>query len=319
MKNNLKILNRFCVFALVLSFVFCLNFFNYSSDFLSIKDDVYAKDNASPVNSYAKVFESCFLYKSRDMIDDILNIYFQVPETYFILILEDVDEVCFKVKYDRFVGYVKKSCVEVMSFIPLVKTLENITCDVKTSSGTQIWKNPSTDSDIYTTLMAGTKNLNYIASTKGDVPLGGKSDIWFYVFYTSDLNSTNVYEGYVYSENITNLSEIVLNSETNPEVISNEFDDEKLLFISSTIKTVIVAVVAIPVILFFVIILYKLIKKFKKNTKYNKNSNKIESADVGEFVKTQNIRSIEKYKNMTLLKNKNNSLQTVEYDDEDLL
>lgn len=284
--------------------------------------DEFLSKNANALdenNTYAKALSDCTLYKSQEMIDDIESIYFQVPETYFVMIIETINEECLKVKYDRFVGFVNVSRIEEVSFIPIVKFLSDVTFDIKSSSGTQVWKLPLAGSEICTMIPAGTKKINYIASVKGAVPSSGESNLWYYVSYTPDYDSTSVYEGYVYSENTTNLTEIVSNKETNPVNISDEFEPEKLLYISSTIKTIVVAVIAIPIILFFVIILYKLIKKFKNNTKYNKNFNKLKDENLDNFDKTQNLKCIEKYKNMKLLKHKSIEPKFNEFDDEDLL
>ncbi len=315
MKNFLRIISLFCVFV----FGFFVN--NYFKREL-LENDKNKNEQVFSMNengSYAKVLNGCNLYKTQEMKDEIEFVYFQIPETYFVMILEDINDKCLKVKYDNFVGFVKKSFVEIASFVPIVKFLSDVRFDIKSNSGTQIWSLPSTDSNICTTISAGTKNLEYIASAIGVVPSGGESNIWYYVCYTPASNSTNVYEGYIYSENTTNLSEIVSNNETNPVKISDEFKEEKLLYISSTIKTIIVAVIAIPVILFFVIILYKIIKKFNKNTNKYKNNSKIETVNFEDFDKTQNMKSIEKYKNMKLLNRKNLEPQFNDFDDEDLL
>ena len=150
------------------------------------------------------------------------------------------------------------------------------------------------------------------------VPSGGESNLWYFVFYTPSENSTNVYEGYIYSENTINLSEIVANTETNPEVISNETVDDNIIYISSTIKTIIITIITIPVILFFVIILYKLIKKFGKNTKYNNNlQNNIHVGDAS--VKNKNSKFLDKFKNMIRLKSRNQNTDFVSVNDDELL
>ena len=204
---------------------------------------------------YAKALDNCVLYKTKEMINSSDMVLFEIPETYFVLVLDIIDENCYMVQYDKYIGYIESSKVLLASFTPIVKTLSNITFDIKASSGTQIWSMPTTNSDIYTTLSAGTEDITYIASVQGSVPNGGESNIWYYVFFTPSNNSTNVYEGYIYSENTTNLSEIVANTETNPEIISNEVSQERIIYISSTIKTIIIAVITIPIILFFVIII----------------------------------------------------------------
>lgn len=272
--------------------------------------------NEAQTTTYAKALTSCKLYKTKEMSDDYSDVLFIIPETYFVVVLDTVSDECFKVQYDRFIGYVDASTVTIATFVPIVKTLENITFDIKSTSGTQIWSEPTTKSNICTTISAGTKNLKYIAYSFGSIPSDGESNIWYYVFYTPDENSTKVYEGYIYSENTTNLSEIVANTECNPEIISNELNDENVILISSTLKTIIITIIIIPIILFFAIILYKLVQKFKKNTKYNKNQSLKNGDNFDEIKKNENFKRMNKFRSMKLLKNKNTSQDIDDFDDE---
>ena len=268
---------------------------------------------------YAKALENCVLYKSKEMNNTVDDILFIVPETYFVNILEIVDkDFCYMVQYEKYIGYVNPATIIKSTFTPIVKSLNNITFDIKQSSGTQIWSAPSTKANIYTTLSAGVKNIRYIAFAKGDIPDGGESDIWYYVSYTPSENSTNVYEGYIYSENTTNLSEIIANLEVNPEINFDIKSDENLLYISSTIKTIVVAVIVIPFILFFVIILYKLIKKLNKNTKYNNNLKNLNNGNV-DSNKEQTTGFVKKFKEMFRVKNNSPTHEFIEMNDDELL
>lgn len=262
-----------------------------------------ANSEESQTTTYAKVLVDCKLYRNKEMNDVYSNILFVIPESYFVVILESVSDDCFKVQYDRFVGYVKSSTIEIATFVPIVKTLNDITFDIKSTAGTQIWSEPTTKSDIKTTISAGTKNIKYIAYSFGSVPSDGESNIWYYVYYTPNENSTNVFEGYIYSENTTNLSEIVLNLECNPEKISDEVESENLIYISSTIKTIVIAIIVIPIILFLLIILYKILKKIKKNTKYANFQNKFSEGNSECIDKGINAEKIDKFKSMTLVEN----------------
>ena len=228
----------------------------------------YAKAEST---TYAKASTGCILYKSEDMNNDINNIYFVVPETYFVSVLEVVSDACMKVQYGSYVGFASTETLIVATFIPIVKTLDNIKFDIKETSGTQIWSAPSSSSNkILTTIPAGTKNVNYISFAYGDIPSGGESNLWYYVSYTPSSNSTNVYEGYVYSENATNLSEIVANTESNPESVLPSDGDENILVVSSSIRTLLIALISIPVILLFAIILYKIVKNMRNfRSKHN--------------------------------------------------
>lgn len=267
--------------------------------------------------TYAKALDDCYLFKSSVFQDEVSNVYFVVPKSYFVMIIKLVSDNCLKVQYDKYVGYVKSSTVEIATFIPNVATLQNVYFDIKQTSGTQIWSLPDVDSgSVLTTISAGTKNIQYIAQTYGLVPRGGVSNIWFYVAYTSDTNMTNFYEGYVYSENITNLSDIAINEENNPlPTVSTDVDNEtgdqsvnQTFFLSPSLKTIIIAIISIPIILLFSIILYIFVKKFRKNTILDEN-NKINYGQIyasndayNSNSKTDLQNSIEKFKMKSFVK-----------------
>lgn len=279
---------------------------------------VYAQ--SSDEVKYAKAHEDCILYKTSEMNNDYDSVYFEVPETYFVTILNIVEkDVCYMVQYDRYVGYVDAKSVSLVNFSPIVKTLSNISFDIKNNSGTQIWSAPTTQSDIYTTLSAGTKNINYIASVSGSIPDGGKSDVWYYISYTPNINSTNFYEGYIYSENTINLSNIVANLEVDSEIILDDFKNEKIFFISSTIKTIIVAIMVIPIILFLTIILYKITKKFKKTTNYTKNTDSNNDLKLSEKSIDSKNGFVSKFKEMFKLNSHNLDKNFVDLNDDELL
>lgn len=275
--------------------------------FFDKEDNV--KVSSAQTLEYAKVLDECILYKNKSFSDaGVDDIYFQIPETYFVLILENIDANCYKVQYGKYVGYVSSSKVEIATFVPIVKTLEGITCDIKTNAGTQIWSSPSSSSNILTTVRAGTKGISYIAACKGAVPSGGESNVWYYVSYTPFENSTSVYEGYIYSENVAYISEIFSNFENNPEIIENQnIENESLILISSTIKTVIVAIIAIPIILLIVVILYKIIKRLQKNTNKNNFAKNYVLAENEENTSDNKKVDIEKFKMFPMRKIKNKS------------
>ena len=320
MRNLLKIFICFCVFMNgVINFSQCNICLKNEHNLDSFRlEKCYAENESESL--YAKVLDDCILFKNKEMIYNFDSIYFQIPKSYFVLILETISEKCLKVQYGNYIGFIDSSKIEIAKFTPIVKTLDGIKFDIKENVGTKIWQYPTSSSNVLVTLSAGTKDIVYIASISGDVPVGGKSDVWYYVIYTPSYDSTNVYEGYVYSENTTNLSNIIFNAETNPIEISDEIqENEKLIFISSTIKTIVIAVVVIPIILFFVVILYNLTKKIKKNTQYNKNNINSQFSNIDNFDKNKNIKSIEKYKNLRLVKNKNIEPKFEDFEDEELL
>ena len=47
--------------------------------------------------TYAKALVGCNLYKTKEMNQNYQDIYFIIPETYFVIILETISDNCFKV------------------------------------------------------------------------------------------------------------------------------------------------------------------------------------------------------------------------------
>lgn len=267
-----------------------LSFISIELSFLNFLTSSNFANALSETTTYAKAGVNCTLYKSQTLANNVSNIYFIVPETYFVIVLDKISDECTKVQYGKFVGFVDSSTITIATFLPIVKTLENITLDIKETSGTQIWNYPDTSSSILTTISAGAKNINYIAACYGTIPSGGDSNLWFYVSFTPNKNSTNVYEGYIYSENTTNLSEIVANAETNPEIIDSTIDGENLLFLSSTFKTIVIIIIAIPVTIFLLIIMYKTLKKFKEYT-IKQKSKQTENIDINSQNQSNNSQN----------------------------
>ncbi len=270
--------------------------------------------SSAQTTTYAKASANCTLYKNRTMSNELGEVYFVVPETYFVTVLEIVSDACMKVQYADYVGYVKSETVVVVTFVPIVKTLENIKFDIKETSGTQVWLAPSSSSKVLATIPAGKKDISYISFAYGNIPSGGESNIWYYVRYTPESSSTSVYEGYVYSENVTNVSEIVANAESNPEVIKVNDKTDGVIEISSSIRTLLIALIAVPVILLIAIILYKFVKNMHnfRHKELNFAENEFENSEPNEQHISQNMHNnnlrdrIKSLKNIRFVR-KNNS------------
>ena len=264
-------MKRFCIFlcmflSLALSFLSPSFFYVSSNKKTTINSspnyNKFANAKAQSL-TYAKVAPNCSLFKDSSLTENIDNILFVIPETYFVTIIETVSENAYKVQYGNYIGYINTLSVEIATFVPNIKILEGVTLDIKDSSGTQVWSKPSPTSAVLTTIPAGTKKITYIATAYGAIPSGGQSNAWYYVNFTPEYNSTSVYEGYVYSENVTNLTEILVNSECNPEIIPDGIKNTFDLYLSSPLKALIISIVAIPIIIFFLIVIYKFVTFFR--------------------------------------------------------
>lgn len=218
---------------------------------------------------YAKVKNNCYFFKTSDITDTTHNnVFFIIPETYFVIVLDNINLSIIKVQYKNKIGYVSADSIKVVSFTPIVPFLEGITFDITSSSGTQIRLTPNVNnsSNILHVIPAGTKNVNYIAKTIGNIPTGGSSNIWYYVLYTPISDPTSVYEGYVYSEKAINISKINPNEED--EIVPSEDNDNRApeIYINGSVKTILIVIICIPIVLVFVLLVIQ-----NKRTKNNKS------------------------------------------------
>ncbi|MBQ8468674.1 MAG: hypothetical protein IJ542_02840 [Clostridia bacterium] len=218
--------------------------------------------------SYAKANKNCLFFRSQSMSDGLVNLWFEIPETYFVSILSKISDTIYRAQYDNYVGYVYADSVSIVSFLPTAPFLKNITFDIKQNVGTQIWSCPSdTTGRVLSTISADTKQVEYIASVNGEIPIGGTSNIWYYAKWTPASSSTSVYEGYVYSESTTNLSHISNNLEYEPEIANQSLNAP--IPITSTAQTIMIILIVLPFLILFVLFTIKLSRHIlsKRQTK----------------------------------------------------
>ena len=69
----------------------------------------FASQSSNTISSsgYAKVQQNCLLFKSDDTLNSTYqNVYFEIPESYFVNILYKVNDTTYKVKYGEIIGFV---------------------------------------------------------------------------------------------------------------------------------------------------------------------------------------------------------------------
>lgn len=246
----------FCVLTLFVFFVYnCNNKYNLNSNLniFGYKTDAI---------TYAKANNNCMLFKTQSLSNNLANILFYVPDTYFVSIISKINDNIYKVQYDNYVGYVAADTIDIVSFVPNKATLENIKFDIRQNAGTQIWSLPSdSNGTILTTISADTKQIEYIASTVGEIPIGGTSNLWYYARFTPASHTTTVFEGYVYSEATTNLSHIPNNLEyevDEPTDINNSTISNNI-----TAQIIMICFICLPFVILFVLACIKTAKFLK--------------------------------------------------------
>lgn len=178
--------------------------------------------------SYYRIESSnCLLYRTAQDNQDISNVWFLLPKTYFVQVLDESDELFFKVKYQDFIGYVFKTDVSAVYETPQFPWADNLTFDINGTANVVIRSAPSSDSAYLGLIPFNATSVTYHGSIVGDEALSGLGNSWYFATYTSF--EQGIISGYVYAPLTQNLTVI----QDNTEVLStvkpssgNEIIDE---------------------------------------------------------------------------------------------
>ncbi len=253
---------------------------------------------------YAKVGSECYFFKTSNINDvSFRNVFYIVPETYFVIIVDDSTSPAIKVRYGDTLGYVSLDTIKEVSFVPVNPTLSGATLDISSASGTQIMSAPSVESEVECVISKNTRQIKYVAYTYGEVPSGGVSNVWYYAVFVPPYDPTSVFEGYIYSERVSNLSTILPNSEGIEETPPPSTDDEEMsesdanFAMNNTVKIILIVMICLPIILVFVLLLIS--NRKSKNDKLEK--------ELGEELNGQAKSPAPKKKSRTTAKKKSSS------------
>ena len=233
-----------------------------------------AKAIASEQSTYGyyKALSSCLLFRTSDILNmSIENIFFIVPEGYFVKKISDTNTTTLKVTYGGKYGFVSKERIKSVSFLPKTKYLDGITFSISSMSGTQLWKIPSTENQsniLIRFIPAGTSGITYVAEASGEIPTGSSSNKWYYCLYSPGNDTTSVYEGYIHSEKTSSLSAIPPNLEDDPsnQNENNKTDTSSFLFL----RPVLISFLSITIIS-LIIVLFLSSKRKAKEDEYLSN------------------------------------------------
>ena len=224
---------------------------------------------------YAKIMDdSVYLYSQP--IDDSGYYLFSIPESYFVLLLDEENDDFYYAKYDDVYGYVKKSEVVAMNGTPS-SPFASSQFRIFALEGMGMYSSPYfLDENNLTNIPYLTDDLVYYGEIEGQA-IPDKSNIWYYCDYRGE-------KGYVYSVFCDSL-EINLNNEYF-DVIESPFFEDTTAPLSSVAMTFIIIGVSLPCI----VVIYLLIKPtFSKDKVLNnkpKFPKKKRHGDYYEFVES---------------------------------
>ena len=226
---------------------------------------------------YAKIlFEQVYLYKSPVDNNDITNIYFELPKTYFVELLSKSGDF-YEARYLDFKGYVKKDSVQAVESTPINPFLNNISFRVYAELSQSLRSSPTTQassSNLIVTIPNLTKNITYFGKVSGECLIEGRTNVWYYCKYTADKD----YYGYVYSDFCDEMPPIVSNTEeityiTNP-TFEVQTQSTNTIPITNNAVGIIIGILSVPALIFVFMIM--------KGTKFL-NKEKFKSREVIDY------------------------------------
>ena len=205
---------------------------------------------------FAKVlFDQVYLYKTPTDNNNVSNILFELPKTYFVE-LEDANGQFYKAKYLDQIGYVKKDCVQAIIGTPTQPFLD-LNFRVYADLSTHLKTSPVSASNTLKQIPLLTKNIRFYGKVNGETLIEGRTSVWYYCKYETNTES---YFGYVYSDFCDEMpNEIPLNNEkvefTNNPTFEEDIPQINSIPITNNSVGIIIGILSIPALIFVFMIM----------------------------------------------------------------
>ena len=204
---------------------------------------------------YAKANDNVYFYSSPIKSDKYK--LFEVPSSYYVLLLGNGNQDFYRAKYSSIEGFVLKSSVIPVNEqpnYPFANTSFRIFTD------TSLYSSPDSSSNIKS-LSALTEITTYYGKIEGQELLPKSTNIWYYCRYKVE---ENYYTGYVFSYYCDQLINIVPNTESYTPCMEELFKDDghQITQTKSSLTTVLIVICCVVPCLIIALLLVK-----KKNSK----------------------------------------------------
>lgn len=229
-------------------------------------DIVFAKEEY-----YARVmYEQVNFYRQPLLDESMANVWFELPKTYFVKLLDRAGDDFYLAEYNGIQGYVKKDSVRAINGTPSNPYLKDIFFRIYAEPSRDMRSFPAIDntlSEQVTYIPLYSKNIEYISRTIGQELILNRTNVWYYCKYTTDKE----YFGYVYSDFCDEITQINNNNENvtyidNPTFIVENSNDN--ISSNSKLLGIVLAIMCVPTLAFvFLIIRGKHIMNYQKSKK----------------------------------------------------
>lgn len=228
---------------------------------------------------YAKIISSNVkLYRTLSGNEDYSNIYFVIPQSYFVILQPCDDENYYSATYIDVTGYVKRSEVQCVKGTPINPFANNTSFRVFIPGGVDLRSSPTQSEGLNTiaTLQFLETNLKYYGKLDGEEAISYRSTEWYFCKYYKNGISQS---GYVYSAFCDLLTSIPENTEMLEYIDEPDFEIQQTstdtnndggIFSSLPSATQIIIIVAVCLPCIFII--YLLFKPTKITAKVMEES-----------------------------------------------
>lgn len=231
--------------------------------------------NADNTFYYAKVMSSDAIFYSYPF-ELVSNQLFTLPETYFVKILDEANEIFYYAQYKDAIGYVQKEKVSVMNGTPN-NPYASATFRTFLPDGLGLYSKPTISSeDLLVNVPYLTESLDFYGYISGEEAIPDKTDQWIYCNF--DNGQSNF--GYLYSVFCDNLTQIQGNNEIFEIIDNPSFTlGATAVELSPVAMTFIIIGVSIPCL----IVIYLLIKPTFLKEKVLREKPKIKHKRHGDY------------------------------------
>ena len=199
---------------------------------------------------YAKANDNVYFYSSPIKSDKYK--LFEIPSSYYVLLLGNGNQDFYRAKYSSLEGFVLKSSVIPVNEQPNYPFANT---SFRTFTDTNLYSSPNTSASIKT-IPALTEITTYYGELEGEELLPKSTNIWFYCRYKIE---ENYYTGYIFSYYCDHRTEIVPNTESYTPCTEDLFSDEvqQTIQTKSSLTTVLIVICCVVPCLIIALLLIK--------------------------------------------------------------
>ncbi len=262
--------NKIFVFTIAIVMMLCFYPTNHDTSAFADTIDTY----------YRIINDNVYLYKQNTLEDSFDNIYFKLPQSYFVKLVSQQDNILY-VEYDGIMGYVSTTGLQQCYSVPTMPYASNLTLETIDACNVVIYDAPTSTSKYIGLIPFNATNVKYYGTVVGQEIMSDQGSTWYFVKYQSF--EQGVLYGYIYAPLTVNISEAPTNIEevdtTKNDVQQTSITPVSAEFQNTDTVLIVVGLTILGFVLLSLIIRPDKRKKSPKHAKQNIEQNQIKKLD----------------------------------------